>query len=148
MTDEDTLVWSCFHDGTVASIKVLDKSIYEFTIEIDYLAKSIFNKACQFKVILYDCRTLTYEKFDQDVILNQVDEISKLELEMLDASIKKENLEIFCIHHEPLSNSWKDGILTLCYKNIKIYVEDAEIDKQTIFKGTKEYWEQFSSKDL
>ena len=134
--DAETLLWDCFHDGSIVKVTQIEWQVYEVEIEIEYLIEEMLGvKEGAFRLALFGCEKFEFEPFESSIV-TEIEKISKLNLEILSSEKREGDLRIFC------SNN---GILKLKYQSFKLYLEGSEITLTQLNNGQQSYWDKFGS---
>jgi hypothetical protein len=134
-------IFSIFHDGSFANFKTNNEDI-EFTIEIHYLAQMINPRFNLFNGILRNCTKFEYHVWDQEnSIIYNLDTLIKLDLEINDAKVVDDHIEIICLTDDDNHG----GNLIIKAEDIIISDEDnEEITVTNLTEICKAYWDKLN----
>lgn len=144
-------IFSIFHDGGIATADVQGDNLV-LEIDIQYLAERVKPEYKGFKVILYGFRDAEFSTWPSDLKsepekIADVHSIFKPELEVLEASIKANKIEVVCNQHS--------SEYDYCGGELSFIVDSAEVQDESgksysieeldiICKG---YWDEWAAKN-
>ncbi len=133
-------LWDNFHDGTIVSIHELNSNCYEIKVDIEYLLEGFLKKA-EFILVHIEgnlsVKFLQWASSEAEKEITDLNEIMKLEFDIVSAEDNENTVEIFC----------SNGVLFLAYEKEKIYLSSGEtisleqlnIAHQRSYSGAKEF---------
>lgn len=147
LTDIAT-AFNTFHDGTIIDYKLQNNNII-LIIEIPYLAELINKTFKQFYIELINYSKLEFNKWQKDqsqqeIIIKNISEILKDELDILEAKKIDNTIQISC-NQTNNKLDYIGGLLYIQAEAIFIYDENnVEVNIDQLIKLSKNYWDNFS----
>lgn len=143
-------IFSIFHDGCIVVASIQTNTLV-LDIEIQYLAE-IKPEYKGFKVFLYGFRDVEFSTWPSDLKsapekIKDIQSIFRPELEMLEANLKENSIEVVCSQHSSAYDycggelSFKVDFAAVQDESGKLYTID-ELD--ILCKG---YWDEWASKN-
>ena len=144
-------IFSIFHDGGIAAASVKDNALV-LDVEVQYLAERVNPEYKGFKVFLYGFRDVEFSTWPSDlestpVKINDIQSIFKPELEVLEANLKGNNIEIVCNQHSS-AYDYCGGELSFNVDSAAVQDESGKLytieELDILCKG---YWDEWASKN-
>jgi hypothetical protein len=142
-------IFSIFHDGCITSYLCEENSLL-LEVEIQYLAKRINRNFHKFVLRLNDVKHLRFTTWPSDLksppmLLDNVDQIFKTELEILESNIENQKIKVIC-NQNSSEFDYCGGELYLSSSSAEITDEANKYysleDLDTLCKG---YWDDWAN---
>ncbi|WP_160680559.1 hypothetical protein [Clostridium sp. C8-1-8] len=139
--ENQATIFSIFHDGIFANFKTNSEDI-EFTIEIHYLAQVMHPSFNLFKGVFKNCTKFEYHVWgEENSIIYTLDTLIKLDLEINDAKVVDDHIEIICLTDD---NNHGGNLLIKAEDIILSDEDDHIITVNKLTEICKAYWDSFS----
>lgn len=141
---DQQLVFSLFHDGSIVEIMEQEMN-YSFKVDILFLAERVNSKFHAFRIRLGQPEEFIFEDSDTNTIIVDLDEINKLELEILKTEIQDDKIMVFCSAEQ----GNRLGFLTIKTNEIRIYDQEYNpLKLEELEQIARTYWEEFGERTL
>lgn len=144
-------IFSIFHDGGISFAEHRD-DLLALEVDIQYLAERVKPEYRKFKVILYGFKDAEFSTWPSDLNsepqkIDDVTTIFKPELEILEASVKDNKIEVVCNQHSS-EYDYCGGELLFAVDSAEVHDEAGKsysIDElDVICRG---YWDDWAAKN-
>lgn len=140
--EEQELLFSIFHDGSIYEIIVASDQLV-FQVDIMYLAERISPNFRCFYIHIKRPLEFYFEESDSLKKIFDLEEINKLELEILKTEINKGVIKVFC----SANNGNIFGFLHIKAVEIEIYDQlHKSIELERLRTIAQEYWDDFGKR--
>ena len=137
-------IFNMFHDGSIIAIK-RQEDVLILTIEIEYIAELVNPQYKVFFVHLFDAKDVSLTAWyksdsEQRKVFTELEEIAKLEPEILSAELVSKRVSISCDLHKDFTY----GELTFNANSLTILDENnKEITQESFKELCESYWTNF-----
>jgi hypothetical protein len=140
--EDQALLFSLFHDGTIEDITKTQKGI-KFSVDIMYLAERIKPGYKKVMIELIHLKDFYFDTSDSNDIINDLKELNHLDLEILKTDEYKDCIKIFCS-----ANQGKlFGFLNIKTDYISILdPEGNKIELRELERLCGDYWDEFGNR--
>lgn len=129
---------SVFHDGYIDSIKAKSQSIH-ISISCSYLAQIRQPGTEYFHLELHQAQSFRFTSWDGEEV-EHLNEIAKLELEILNAEVVANSVEVSCAADEKVV-SCGGGTLIIQALSAEVRAQNGELlTRETLFQLANDYW--------
>lgn len=134
-------ILNVFHDGSFVVFSRSGQNI-EFVVDIQYLAEKIHPTFKTFKGVFMDCENIVFRiSGGKEVLITDLDIISKLELEISKAELEDERIKISCFSNKEGTG----GDLLITCEDFLIFDEvDMKVTFELLRKICHEYWNKLN----
>ena len=145
--EEIVELFNIFHDGDMCHYSTHEHNL-SFSVVIPYIANRINPKFTQFFVTLYNCHDISFQTWPDETghgskILNDLNEIFKPKLWILDGSIKNNKIAVACSQADP-SLSYCGGGLYFTASSVKVTDEAGkEYTIEELGNICEAYWDEW-----